>query len=303
MHQSMLQREQRRTGPGGYAGLAVQALAVVVARLGGDPQPPRDLLGGQPAGEQAKHLAFALGKPGGPVSRCLPRRGSPRRLMLPRLAPVRRPAGRFLVPPLPGQLLAGRGHRRARLASRGEHRVHRIGRQQAGPSPGLWLATRFRRPRPAAVAGRIQPSAPIPGARRPGAARRREGRLPTSGRGPCFLSHTPGNAGLGSYLRGGVPYGMNSGLSATTGAASSARLPYDDGHQFRRPSSTTVDGPSRVRRGRRPRPQHPEQARRQLPRPDRRLDGFRGSPLIWRRGERQERAWQDAGQDEEKEGG
>src|SRR5690348_10168266 len=64
--QPVFQREQCRARPGGHARLAVQALDVVVAGLRRDPQPPRDLLGGQAPGQQAEYLALPLGKPGWP---------------------------------------------------------------------------------------------------------------------------------------------------------------------------------------------------------------------------------------------
>ena len=75
-HQAMLHREQRGAGARRDADLAVGILDVAIGRLGGDPEPLRDLLGVQSASQQPDDFGFALGQAPGPLhARRLPARG------------------------------------------------------------------------------------------------------------------------------------------------------------------------------------------------------------------------------------
>src|SRR4051794_21702491 len=94
----VLEREQGGARPGGQARLAVQPLDVMVTGLRGDPQLAGHLLGGHPAGDEAEHLALALGQPGRPRLRYLRAGGGPPRPGRPPPRPPERGP-----PPLPPQ--------------------------------------------------------------------------------------------------------------------------------------------------------------------------------------------------------
>ena len=127
----VLHGEQRGRGPGRDADLGVGVLHVAVRGLGRDAQRARDLLGLQPAGQQADDLDLALGQPGRPR-----RRGGARcpaaSSTAATLSASSRPARASLAEQLGGLLAAGapRGGAAAR-SSRGRRRRRRAGGRPA----------------------------------------------------------------------------------------------------------------------------------------------------------------------------